>query len=78
MPKKIKICDFVKSELKYFESECNFTADELKVFRCLSRAMSRRDIASEMELSQKKISAVSKTVRQKIKRAQELKGDGDT
>jgi len=77
MLKKIKICDFVKSELKYFESECNFTTDELKVFRYLSKAMSRRGIAEAMGLSQKKVTALSNALRAKVIKAQKLKEDDD-
>jgi len=76
MQGKIKICDFVKSELKYFEDECNFSDNELECFRLLSQAKSRRQIAADMELSQKKVTDISNKLRAKVKRAQKLKGDG--
>lgn len=53
----MKIYSFTRPELDYFELECNFTSDELKLFRLRAKAMPLEDCAEEMNVS------VSRSVR---------------
>lgn len=47
----MKIYSFTRPELDYFELECNFTSDELKLFRLRAKAMPLEDCAEEMNVS---------------------------
>jgi len=64
----MKIYSFTRPELDYFELECNFTSDELKLFRLRSKAMPLEDCAEEMNVSVSTVKRLSRRVNDKIER----------
>lgn len=64
----MKIYSFTRPELDYFELECNFTLDELKLFRLRDKAMPLEDCAEEMNVSVSTVKRLSKRVNDKIER----------
>jgi len=66
MEKFFKICDFVKSEILYFEDNCNFTESELQFFHLKSKGKSNIEIAFAMNISERTVSNLSKAVNKKI------------
>lgn len=66
MAQRMKICDFVKKELIYFEENCNFTEPELTYFRLRSKGKSNIEIAFAMNVSDRTVSNLSKAVNKKI------------
>lgn len=63
---RIKIHDFVKSELEYIEAESNFTNDELTYFHLRSKGKSNIEISMRMNISERTVSNLSKAVSRKI------------
>ena len=64
----MKIYSFTRPELDYFELECNFTSDELKLFRLRAKAMRLEDCAEEMNVSVSTVKRLSRRVNDKIER----------
>lgn len=64
----MKIYSFTRPELDYFELECNFTSDELKLFRLRVKAMPLEDCAEEMNVSVSTVKRLSRRVNDKIER----------
>lgn len=64
----MKIYSFTRPELDYFELECNFTPDELKLFRLRAKAMPLEDCAEEMNVSVSTVKRLSRRVNDKIER----------
>lgn len=64
----MKIYSFTRPELDYFELECNFTSDELKLFRLRAKAMLLEDCAEEMNVSVSTVKRLSRRVNDKIER----------
>lgn len=64
----MKIYSFTRPELDYFELECNFTSDELKLFRLRAKAMPSEDCAEEMNVSVSTVKRLSRRVNDKIER----------
>ena len=64
----MKIYSFTRPELDYFELECNFTSDELKLFRLRAKAMHLEDCAEEMNVSVSTVKRLSRRVNDKIER----------
>lgn len=52
----MKIYSFTRPELDYFELECNFTSDELKLFRL--RAKASLWLVTESALSEKEFHTI--------------------
>lgn len=64
----MKIYSFTRPELDYFELECNFTSDELKLFRLRAKTMPLEDCAEEMNVSVSTVKRLSRRVNDKIER----------
>lgn len=64
----MKIYSFTRPELDYFELECNFTSDELKLFWLRAKAMPLEDCAEEMNVSVSTVKRLSRRVNDKIER----------
>lgn len=64
----MKICDFVECELQKFRDECNFTCEELEYFEMKAKDKSNIEIALRMNVSNSKVSAIARKVRNKIVR----------
>lgn len=64
----MKIYSFTRPELDYFELECNFTSDELKLFQLRAKAMPLEDCAEEMNVSVSTVKRLSRRVNDKIER----------
>lgn len=64
----MKIYSFTRPELDYFELECNFTSDELKLFHLRAKAMPLEDCAEEMNVSVSTVKRLSRRVNNKIER----------
>ena len=64
----MKIYSFTRPELDYFELECNFTSDELILFRLRAKAMPLEDCAEEMNVSVSTVKRLSRRVNDKIER----------
>lgn len=64
----MKIYSFTRPELDYFELECNFTSDELTLFRLRAKAMPLEDCAEEMNVSVSTVKRLSRRVNDKIER----------
>lgn len=62
----MKYCNFVKSELDYFRSECNFTDMEREYFDLRARDKSNVEIQFIMHLSENQVRRISKNVKTKI------------
>ena len=61
-----KYCTFVKSELDFFRSECNFTDMEMEYFNLRAKDKSNVEIQFIMHLSQNQVDYLSKKVKRKI------------
>lgn len=66
MAKFHKLCDFVKSEILFFEENCNFTDSELQFFNLKSKGKSNIEISFAMNISERTVSNLSKSVNKKI------------
>ena len=64
----MKYCNFIKSELDYFRSECNFTDMEREYFDLRARDKSNVEIQFIMHLSENQVRRISKNVKQKVNR----------
>lgn len=64
----MKIYSFTRPELDYFELECNFTSDELKLFRLRAKVMPLEDCAEQMNVSVSTVKRLSRRVNDKIER----------
>lgn len=64
----MKIYSFTRPELDYLELECNFTSDELKLFRLRAKDMPLEDCAEEMNVSVSTVKRLSRRVNNKIER----------
>ena len=64
----MKIYSFTRPELDYFELECNFTSDELELFRLRAKAMPLEDCAEQMNVSVSTVKRLSRRVNNKIER----------
>lgn len=62
----MKYCNFIKSELDYFRSECNFTDMEREYFDLRARDKSNVEIQFIMHLSENQVRRISKNVKTKI------------
>lgn len=62
----MKYCNFIKSELDYFRSECNFTDMEREYFDLRARDKSNVEIQFIMHLSENQVRRISKNVKIKI------------
>jgi len=66
MGKRLKISEFVKSEILYFEENCNFLPDESEYFNLRSKGKSNIEISLKMNVSERTVSNLSKAVIKKI------------
>ena len=66
--RRMKICDFVNSELDYIRSEANFTKDERLLFELRAEDISLEQCAEIMNLSISAVKAKSQKINKKIKR----------
>lgn len=66
MMKIPKYCTFVKSELDFLRSECNFTDMEMEYFNLRSKDKSNVEIQFLMHLSENQVKYLSKKVKAKI------------
>lgn len=64
--KRMQICDFVKSELDMFRSECNFTDEEREFFDYRASNRTLEEIAEIMSMSVGKANVLSRKVKTKI------------
>ena len=64
--KRMKLYDFVESELAEFREKCNFTPQELAYFNLRSKGASNVQIAYKMNVSESTVSVLARKVRKKI------------
>ena len=64
----MKIYELTKPELDMFRDMCNFTPDELFYFNERAKYKTHVQIATSKYWSESKVNALSKSVRQKIRR----------
>lgn len=64
--KRLKICEFVESELKELREQCNFTDDELCYFNLRAKDKSNIQISFDMHISESKVNSLAKRVKSKI------------
>lgn len=63
---KVRLYDFVESELQFFRDNCNFSAEELEYFNLRAKHYSNFEISMKMNISESKVSKLAKSVKQKI------------
>lgn len=68
MVARLKICDFVESELNLLRKECNFTDVELEYFNLKAKNKSNTQISFEMHISDATVINISRRVKRKIKK----------
>lgn len=61
-----KYCTFVKSEIDFLRSECNFTDMEMEYFNLRAKDRSNVEIQFTMHLSENQVKYLSKKVKAKI------------
>ena len=61
-----KIRDFVKIEVDYLKTNCNFTKDEEQYFNMKCRDASDVEITFAMNISERKVTELSQRVKRKI------------
>lgn len=66
--KKCNVCNFVKWELEFFKTECNFTEDEQVFFDLRNAQYSLESIAEKMDYSLSKVNDLSESVKEKIEK----------
>ena len=65
----MQIRDFTQTEADYLEAVCNFTPDELKLFRLrLKEDMPLEECAERMNISVPTVKRISQRVNKKIER----------
>ena len=66
-----KFSDFSKPELEFFIANCNFTDDEMKVFECLSKGYTIRQIELKCAISESTVVRRANKIKEKIERMEE-------
>ena len=66
MPKLPKYCTFVKSELDFLRSECNFTDMELEYFNLRAKDKTNVEIQFSLHLTDNQVNYLAKRVKAKI------------
>jgi predicted DNA-binding protein (UPF0251 family) len=64
----MKIYDFTRKELEHLESECNFTPDELALFRHRAKGTPLEMCAELMNVSHATAKRISNRIRKKIEK----------
>lgn len=64
----MKIYDFTQTEADYLEAVCNFTPDELTLFRLRLKDVTLEDCAERMNRSLDSVKPISRRVNAKIQR----------
>lgn len=67
----MKVSRFTKPELDYFRAQCNFTDEELECFNLKAKDRTNLQIALELNMSESKVSSLSKRIRTKIFKVKE-------
>lgn len=62
----MKYCNFIKSELDFFRSQCNFTDMETEYFNLRAKDKTNIQIQFIMHLSENQVKYLSKKVKVKI------------
>lgn len=62
----MKICDFTVPEIAYLVDQCNFTDDELELFKLRTKDVPLERCAEEMNLSVSAVKRRSKKLNNKI------------
>ena len=70
--KRVIIKDFVESDLQFYREECNFTDEELIYFNMKAKGASDTMIVMNASFSLSKVNDLSKSVRKKIERVNNL------
>ena len=65
---KLKICDFVNSELEHIRSEANFTNEEMILFNMRAKDIPLEECAERMNLSVSTIYRLHKKVKIKVEK----------
>lgn len=68
----MKICDFTCPELDRFRMLCNFTADEMILFRLRSKDVPLEECAETMNISTSTVKRIQKRIWSKIDRIESL------
>lgn len=63
--------NFVRSDFEFFERECNFNEEQLKVFRCMQKDWQTVKISMELNYSASKVNKLIRQVKNKIVRVLE-------
>ena len=64
----MQICDFTQTEADYLEEVCNFSPDEVTLFRLRLDHKSLEECADQMNRSVDSVKQISRKVNAKIKR----------
>lgn len=65
---KLKICDFVNSELEHIRSEANFTKEQATLFDLRVKNIPLEECAEKMNVSVSTVYRINKTVKMKIEK----------
>lgn len=66
------IKNYIEYELNIFRRECNFSEEELEFFNLSAKGYGKVRISSEMNTSTSTIYRISKSVQEKMERAEKL------
>lgn len=64
----LKICDFTRTELDYFQAVCNFTDEEKTLFELRAKDIPLEECAEQMNISVPTVKRISQRVKAKISR----------
>lgn len=68
----MKICDFTKPELDIFQDLCNFTNEELVLFKYRASNMPLEECAEKMDISVATVNRLSKKINRKVEKVIDL------
>lgn len=64
----MKFSDFTKPELERIVENANFTEEEVRIFRLLSRDFTQKEIAHRLSMSTRTLERRVRNIKNKIKR----------
>lgn len=65
----MKFKELIKKEIEYYINECNFTDEELEVFKRKCNGESRVEISMDLCMCVEKVTIITNNIKYKIKRA---------
>lgn len=59
----------INKEIEYYINECNFTSDELEIFKRKCHGDSRIEISMDLNMCEEQVSRITSRIKNKIKKA---------